>query len=63
MTALASHLETFLREYLPRGRRASMHTCDSYAHALHPFVSFTALELNHQPSSLEIERKRVVVAH
>ena len=34
MTTLASHLSTFLREYLPRDRAASTHTCETYAYSL-----------------------------
>jgi integrase/recombinase XerD len=31
MTALAPHLASFLREHLPKERRASQHTCEAYA--------------------------------
>jgi integrase/recombinase XerD len=31
MTALAPHLSSFLREHLPKERRASLHTCEAYA--------------------------------
>lgn len=55
MSDLASRLETFLREYLPRDRRASMHTCDSYAYAFQLLVSFAARRLRRQPSDLEVE--------
>ena len=33
MTPLAPHLTKFLREHLPRERRASGHTCDAYAYS------------------------------
>jgi integrase/recombinase XerD len=33
MTPLAPHITAFLRERLPVDRRASEHTCDTYAHA------------------------------
>jgi site-specific recombinase XerD len=56
MSDLASHLERFLREYLPRDRRASVHTCDSYAYAFQLLVSFAARRLKRQPSSLELEQ-------
>jgi site-specific recombinase XerD len=56
MSALASHLETFLREYLPRDRRASVHTCDAFAYAFQLLVCFAAGRLHRQPSSLEIEQ-------
>jgi integrase/recombinase XerD len=32
MTALAPHIEAFLREHLIRHRAASPYTCDSYAY-------------------------------
>ena len=56
MSDLAPHLERFLREYLPRDRRASVHTCDSYAYAFQLLVSFAARRLHQQPSSLELEQ-------
>lgn len=56
MSTLAAHMEAFLREYLPRDRRASVHTCDSYAYAFRLFVSFAARRLHRQPSSLEIKQ-------
>lgn len=56
MSDLGSHLERFLREYLPRDRRASVHTCDSYAYAFQLLVSFAARRLHRQPSSLELEQ-------
>lgn len=56
MTPLALHLTTFLREYLPNERRASMHTCETYAYAFQLLVCFAAKELKTQPSSLCIEQ-------
>ena len=35
MTALASYLSTFLREHLPKERRASPHTSEAYAASLY----------------------------
>jgi integrase/recombinase XerD len=54
MSALAVHLEAFLREHLPRDRRASVHTCEAFAYAFQLLVRFAAARLNRQPSSLEI---------
>ena len=34
MTSLADHLSKFLREHLPRDRKASPHTCEAYAYRL-----------------------------
>ena len=56
MTALAPHLATFLSEHLPRERRASPHTCDTYAYAFHMLVCFLARRLGTQPCLLEIEQ-------
>jgi len=56
MTALAPQLTTFLCEYLPRERRASPHTCDTYAYAFQLLVCFLAPRLGTQPCLLEIEQ-------
>jgi integrase/recombinase XerD len=40
MTPLAPHLTAFLRERLPVHRRASQHTCDTYAYAFQLLLSF-----------------------
>jgi integrase/recombinase XerD len=40
MTALAPHMEAFLREYLVRQRGASRHTCDSYAYSFQCLFEF-----------------------
>ena len=56
MTPLAPHLSGFLCEYLPRERRASPHTCDTYAYAFQLLVCFAADRLKMQPSSLQIEQ-------
>ena len=56
MTALAPSLATFLREHLPRDRRASPHTCDAYAFSFQLLVTFAARRLGTQPSRLEIEQ-------
>jgi integrase/recombinase XerD len=56
MSALAPQMEAFLREYLPRDRRASIHTCDSFAYAFQLLVCFAAHRLHRRPSALEIEQ-------
>jgi integrase/recombinase XerD len=56
MNALAPYLETFLREYLPRDRRLSMHTIETYAYAFQLLVCFAAERLRIAPSSLQIEQ-------
>jgi site-specific recombinase XerD len=55
MTALAPHLSSFLREYLPRDRGASVHTCDGYATTFLILAGFAAQRLKVKPSQLEIE--------
>lgn len=56
MTLLAPHLSTFLREYLPHDRRASSHTCDTYAYAFQLLVCFAADRFKTKPSLLQIEQ-------
>jgi site-specific recombinase XerD len=56
MTALAPPLATFLREHLPRDRRASPHTCDAYAYSFQLLVTFAARHLGNRPSQLEVEQ-------
>jgi integrase/recombinase XerD len=56
MTALASHLSAFLREHLPKERRASQHTCEAYAQSFQLLLSFAAGRLKTKPSKIEIER-------
>jgi integrase/recombinase XerD len=56
MTALAPHLTAFLREHLPRERRASPATLETYAHALRLLVCFAAERLGVRPSRLEVEQ-------
>ena len=40
MTALAPYISSFLREHLPKERRASLHTCEAYALASRLLVGF-----------------------
>ena len=40
MTALAPYISSFLREHLPKERRASLHTCEAYAHSVRLLVGF-----------------------
>jgi site-specific recombinase XerD len=56
MTALAAHLSTFLREHLPKERRASQHTCEAYAQSFQLLLGFAASRLKIKPSKIEIER-------
>ena len=56
MTALAPHLSSFLREHLPKERRASPHTCEAYAHSFQLLVCFAASRLKIKPANIEIEQ-------
>lgn len=55
MTPLAPHITAWLRERLPVERRASPHTCDSYAYAFQLLLSFAAERLGMAPSDLAVE--------
>jgi integrase/recombinase XerD len=55
MTQLAPHLAAFLREHLPRERRASSHTCDAYAYSFQLLATFVAERLRKRPCLLQIE--------
>jgi site-specific recombinase XerD len=54
MTTLAGHLSTFLREYLPRDRAASTHTCETYAYSLMLLLRFAAERLSVKPSQIDL---------
>jgi integrase/recombinase XerD len=56
MTALAPHLASFLREHLPKERRASQHTCEAYAMSFQLLLGFAAGRLKIAPAKIEIER-------
>ena len=54
MNSLATHLSAFLREYLPRERRTSPHTTETYAYAFELLVCFAAKRFSCPPSQLEL---------
>lgn len=56
MTAIAPHLATFLREYLPRDRALSPHTCDAYAYSFQLLICFAAKQYGTSPSALVLEQ-------
>ena len=56
MSLIAPHITAFLRERLPRERRASVHTCDSYAYAFQLLFSYAGERLKVQPSELHFEQ-------
>jgi site-specific recombinase XerD len=56
MTALAPYLSGFLREHLPKERRASQHTCEAYAQSFQLLLSFAAGRLKITPAKIEVEQ-------
>lgn len=56
MTPLAPHITAFLRERLPLERGASLHTCETYAHAFRLLFEFAAVRLKTTPSQLHLEQ-------
>lgn len=56
MTPLGAHLAVFLREHLPRDRRASPHTCEAYATCFRFLVIFAAPRLRTKPAALAVEQ-------
>ena len=56
MTPLAPHLGAFLRDYLPRQRACSRHTCEAYAFTFKLLVCFVAERQNTSPSALVLEQ-------
>jgi len=56
MTALAPHMTAFLQDHLPRERKASVHTSESYAYSYQLLVCFVAQNLKIKPSQIEIEQ-------
>jgi site-specific recombinase XerD len=56
MTDIAPYMSAYLREHLPQERRASPHTCDTYAYAFQLLLGFAATRLETQPSLLELEQ-------
>ncbi len=56
MTTLATQLSAFLREHLPRERKVSPHTCETYAYAFQLLVRFAAGRLGVRPSQITIEQ-------
>src|ERR1700694_746474 len=56
MTAIAPHVTAFFQERLTSERRASVHTCDSYAYAFKLLLSYASKRLKVVPSRLELEQ-------
>ncbi|HEY5959722.1 MAG TPA: tyrosine-type recombinase/integrase, partial [Polyangiaceae bacterium] len=56
MTPIAPHIEAFLRDYLPKQRGASQHTCDTYAYGFRLLFKFASQELKCRPSEIGLEQ-------
>lgn len=54
--SLGPHLTAFLREHLPSVRRASPHTCESYAYAFQLLLQYASRRFKAAPSSLALEQ-------
>jgi integrase/recombinase XerD len=55
VTPVAPHITAFLRQRLPVERRASDHTCDTYAYAFRLLFEFAGRRLGIAPSDIELE--------
>lgn len=56
MTGIAPHVTAFFQERLAIERRASPHTCDSYAYAFQLLLEYASKRLKVAPSKLEFEQ-------
>ena len=56
MTPIAPHIEDYLRDYLPKQRGASQHTCDTYAYGFKLLFEFASRSLKQRPSELFLEQ-------
>jgi len=56
MTPIAPHITAFLQVRLPVERRASAHTCDTYAYAFQLLFEFASQRLGVPPSALQLEQ-------
>jgi site-specific recombinase XerD len=56
MSAIAPHVTAFFQERLTLERRASIHTCDSYAYAFQLLLTYASKRLKVPPSRLELEQ-------
>jgi integrase/recombinase XerD len=56
MTAIAPHIAAFFEQRLPVERRASEHTCNSYAYAFKLLLTYASQRLNVAPSQLGLEQ-------
>jgi len=55
MTPIAPLVTDFLRDYMPRQRGYSAHTCETYAHSFKLLFEFASRRLKIRPSQLHLE--------
>src|SRR3982074_3293621 len=56
MTLLAPLITGFLRDYMPRQRRYSPHSCETYAHSFRLLFAYAAKWTRTKPSQLHLEQ-------
>jgi hypothetical protein len=56
MTPVAPHITAFFQERLTLERRASTHTCDSYAYAFQLLLTYASTRVKLSPSRLQFEQ-------
>lgn len=56
MTPIAPHITAFLQQRLPIERRASEHTCESYAYAFKLLFEYASARVKVAPSALNLEQ-------
>src|SRR6266850_5146809 len=56
MTLLAPLITSFLRDYMPRQRGYSSHSCEAYAYSFRLLFTFAAKRIGTRPSQLLIGR-------
>src|SRR4051812_25053175 len=56
MTPIAPHITAFLRDRLAVERRASPHTCDTYAYAFQLLFDFMSRKLKVVPANIQLEQ-------
>ena len=63
MTLLAPLITSFLRDHMPRQRRYSPHSCETYAHSFRLLFTYAAKRLGQRPSQLHIEQLDAALAN
>jgi len=56
MTLLAPLITGYLRDYMPRQRGYSPHSCETYAHSFRLLLAFAAKRTGVKPSQLHVEQ-------